>query len=88
MTFSLTFHHSSFSLQFELEVTVAPKGATLKVDGEAVTLTDEGKYVKEFEFDKEVALTSELEGHVTHDKPVKIEAKDNKVAIDLPKAKV
>ena len=42
----------------------------------------------ELEFDKEVALKSELEGHVTYDKPVKIEAKDNKVPIDLPKAKV
>ena len=71
-----------------MEVTVAPKGATLEVDGKAVTLTDEGKYVEKFEFDKDVSLKSELEGHTTYDKPYKITANNNKVPITLPIAEV
>ena len=79
---------SSFSFQFELEVTVAPKGATLEVDGKTVTLTDEGKYVAKFEFDKDVSLKSELEGHTSYAESYKNKASKNQVPITLPKAQV
>ena len=74
-------------MQFKLEVTVTPKTATLKIDGTDQVLTD-GKLVQDVEFDKELALSTELEGFVKQDQTVKIEAKDNIVAITLVKAKV
>ena len=66
---------------------VTPKTATLKIDGTDQTLTD-GKLVQEVEFDKELALITEQEGFVKNEQTIKIEAKDNIVAIDLAKAKV
>ena len=74
-------------LQFKFEVTVTPKTATLKIDGTDQVLTD-GKLMQEVEFDKELALSTELEGFVKQDQTIKIEAKDNIVAITLVKAKV
>ena len=74
-------------MQYKLEVTITPKTATLKIDGTDQVLTD-GKLVQDVEFDKELALSTELEGYVKQDLPVKIEAKDNIVAITLVKAKV
>ena len=74
-------------LQFKFEVTVTPKTATLKIDGTDQVLTD-GKLMQDVEFDKELALSTELEGFVKQDQTVKIEAKDNIVAITLVKAKV
>ena len=68
-------------------MTVTPKTATLKIDGTDQTLTD-GKLVQEVEFDKELALITEQEGFVKNEQTIKIEAKDNVVAIDLAKAKV
>ena len=68
-------------------MTVTPKTAKLKIDGTDQVLTD-GKLVQDVEFDKELALSTELEGYVKQDLPVKIEAKDNIVAITLVKAKV
>ena len=68
-------------------MTVTPKTATLKIDGTDQTLTD-GKLVQEVEFDKELALITEQEGFVKNEQTIKIEAKDNIVAIDLAKAKV
>ena len=68
-------------------MTVTPKTATLKIDGTDQVLTD-GKLVQEVEFDKELALSTEMEGFVKKDQTVKIEAKDNIVAIDLAKDKV
>ena len=68
-------------------MTVTPKTATLKIDGTDQTLTD-GKLVLEVEFDKELALITEQEGFVKNEQTIKIEAKDNVVAIDLAKAKV
>ena len=66
-----------------------PTGATLKVDDEAVTLTDD-KYVAQVEFGKDVKLKSELDGHTPFDEVVNIKSnpESNKVAIDLKKAKV
>ena len=68
---------------------MTPKEATLKVDGTAQPLTD-GKYEAELEFDKEVELIAELDGHTTQTKKVKISADNekNKVTIDLTKANV
>ena len=74
-------------LQFKFEVTVTPKTATLKIDGTDQVLTD-GKLVQEVEFDKELALSTEMEGFVKNEQTIKIEAKDNIVAIDLAKDKV
>ena len=74
-------------LQFKFEVTVTPKTATLKIDGTDQVLTD-GKLMQDVEFDKELELSTELEGFVKQDQTVKIEAKDNFVAITLVKAKV
>ena len=74
-------------MQFKFEVTVTPKTATLKIDGTDQTLTD-GKLVQEVEFDKELALITEQEGFVKNEQTIKIEAKDNIVAITLVKAKV
>ena len=68
-------------------MTVTPKTATLKIDGTDQTLTD-GKLVLEVEFDKELALITEQEGFVKNEQTIKIEAKDNIVAIDLAKEKV
>ena len=68
-------------------MTVTPKTATLKIDGTDQTLTD-GKLVLEVEFDKELALITEQDGFVKNEQTIKIEAKDNVVAIDLAKAKV
>ena len=68
-------------------MTVSPKTATLKIDGTDQVLTD-GKLMQEVEFDKELALSTELEGFVKQDQTIKIEAKDNIVAITLVKAKV
>ena len=68
-------------------MTVTPKTATLKIDGTDQTLTD-GKLVQEVEFDKELALITEQEGFVKNEQTIKIEAKDNTVAIDLAKDKV
>ena len=86
----LSFSNTSFTLQFELEVTVTPKGATLKVDGEAVTLTDDGKYLSQEDFDKELKLKVELEGYdikeVTH--TIKSKKEDNVVTIDVSKKEV
>ena len=59
----------------------------MKIDGTDQTLTD-GKLVLEVEFDKELALITEQEGFVKNEQTIKIEAKDNVVAIDLAKAKV
>ena len=74
-------------MQYKLEVTITPKTATLKIDGADQTLTD-GKLVQEVEFDKELVLITEQEGFVKNEQTIKIEAKDNVVAIDLAKAKV
>ena len=70
-------------------MTVAPKSATLKVDGTAQPLTD-GKYMADVEFDKEVQLVVELEGHTTETKKVKISADNekNKASFELKKANV
>ena len=68
-------------------MTVTPKTATLKIDGTDQVLTD-GKLVQEVEFDKELALSTEMEGFVKNEQTIKIEAKNNIVAIDLAKAKV
>ena len=68
-------------------MTVTPKTATLKIEGTDQVLTD-GKLVQEVEFDKELALITEQEGFVKDEQTIKIEAKDNIVAIDLAKAKV
>ena len=68
-------------------MTVTPKTATLKIDGTDQVLTD-GKLVQDVEFDKELALIAEQEGFVKDEKTIKIEAKDNIVAIDLAKEKV
>ena len=68
-------------------MTVTPKTATFKIDGTDQTLTD-GKLVQEVEFDKELALITEQEGFVKNEQTIKIEAKDNIVAIDLAKDKV
>ena len=59
----------------------------MKIDGTDQTLTD-GKLVQEVEFDKELALITEQEGFVKNEQTIKIEAKDNIVAITLVKAKV
>ena len=74
-------------MQYKLEVTITPKTATLKIDGTDQTLTD-GKLVQEVEFDKELVLITEQDGFVKNEQTIKIEAKDNIVAIDLAKAKV
>ena len=68
-------------------MTVTPKTATLKIDGTDQVLTD-GKLVQDVEFDKELTLSTEMEGFVKKDQTVKIEAKDNIVVIDLAKDKV
>ena len=70
-------------------MTVAPKTATLKVDGTAQALTD-GKYEADVEFGKEIELVAELEGHTSETKKVTISADDekNKVIFDLKKAMV
>ena len=68
-------------------MTVTPKTATLKIDGTDQALTD-GKLVQEVEFSKELALITEQEGFVKNEQTIKIEAKDNIVAITLVKAKV
>ena len=61
----------------------------MKVDGTVQPLT-EGKYEADVEFDKEVELVVELDGHTTVTKKVKISADNekNKVVIDVKKAAV
>ena len=44
--------------------------------------------MQDVEFDKELVLITEQEGFVKNEQTIKIEAKDNIVAIDLAKAKV
>ena len=68
---------------------MAPKTATLKVDGTVQALT-EGKYEADVEFDKEVELMVEQEGYTPDTKKIKIGADNekNKVVIDLKKAMV
>ena len=61
----------------------------MKIDDVEKTLDADGKLVMaEVDFDTELALLTELEGYVKDEQTVTILAKDNKVDINLVKAKV
>ena len=76
-------------MQFDLEVTVTPKEATLKVDGEAVTLTD-GKYSSKEDFEKKLSLKVELDGYETKEVAhiMSSTPSENIVKIDVSKKEV
>ena len=69
-------------------MTVTPKTATLKIDDEAKTLDADGKLTMDVDFDTELNLVTELNGFVKDEQKVTIKAEDNKVDINLVKAKV
>ena len=69
-------------------MTVTPKTATLKIDDVVQTLDNDGKLIKNVDFDTKLQLITELDGYETDTKDVTILAKDNTVAINLSKAKV
>ena len=75
-------------MQYKLEVTVTPKTATLKIDDEAKTLDADGKLTMDVDFDTELNLVTELVGYGKDEQKVTIKAEDNKVDINLAKAKV
>ena len=60
----------------------------MKIDDVEKTLDADGKLNEEVDFDTELALLTELEGYVKDEQTVTILAKDNKVDINLVKAKV
>ena len=76
-------------MQFDLEVIVTPKEATLKVDGEAVTLTD-GKYSSKEDFEKKLSLKVELDGYETKEVAhiMSSTPSENIVKIDVSKKEV
>ena len=67
---------------------MTPKTATLKIDDEAKTLDADGKLTMDVDFDTELNLVTELTGFVKDEQKVTIKAEDNKVDINLAKAKV
>ena len=67
---------------------MTPKTATLKIDDEAKTLDADGKLTMDVDFDTELNLATELTGFVKDEQKVTIKAEDNKVDINLAKAKV
>ena len=67
---------------------MTPKTATLKIDDEAKTLDADGKITMDVDFDTELNLVTELTGFVKDEQKVTIMAEDNKVDINLAKAKV
>ena len=75
-------------MQYKLEVNVTPKTATLKIDDETKTLDADGKLTMDVDFDTELNLVTELTGFVKDEQKVTIKAEDNKVDINLAKAKV
>ena len=77
-------------MQFDLEVTVTPKGATLKVDGSAVTLTGDGKYSSKEDFEKVLKLKVELDGYKTKEEVQLMSSNpaENIVKIDVSKKEV
>ena len=61
----------------------------MKIDNVEKTLDADGKLImEEVDFDTALALLTELEGYVKDEQTVTILAKDNKVDINLVKAKV
>ena len=61
----------------------------MKIDDVEKTLDADGKLVmEEVDFDTELNLLTELEGYVKDEQKVTIKAEDNKVDINLAKAKV
>ena len=67
---------------------MTPKTATLKIDDETKTLDADGKLTMDVDFDTELNLATELTGFVKDEQKVTIKAEDNKVDINLAKAKV
>ena len=67
---------------------MTPKTATLKIDDEAKTLDADGKLTMDVDFDTELNLVTELMGYKKDEQKVTIKAEDNKVDINLVKAKV
>ena len=67
---------------------MTPKTATLIIDDVAKTLDADGKLTMNVDFDTELNLVTELTGFVKDEQKVTIKAEDNKVDINLAKAKV
>ena len=67
---------------------MTPKTATLKIDDVTKTLDADGTLTMDVDFDTELNLLTELTGYVKDEQKVTIKAEDNKVDINLAKAKV